>query len=423
MTDPIDPTLVAPRRCALDGELALDPSALGRSFPPAPRSGLFEMLFGLDEAPPYTVDDEGVAMVSITGPLEQRAGWFDDGHDAVTDRATAALNDPAVKALVLRIDSPGGAVAGLFAACDAIRSAADASGKPVVAHADEGAYSAAYALATCADAIHLPATGGVGSVGCLMTVYDRTKATADAGLNVQVIRSGTQKADGHPDVPLTDAAVGRMRARVNELASMFAVRVAARRGLDPAAVLALQGACLYGDAAVSAGLADRVCSLSDSITTAAALAAQKANDMEDTKASAKLGALRASLGVSSDDEITAAVSTLQKRAERADTLSTELAAVRAQLAARDEADKAAARDVVIAKHRARGALTPAMEADAQYMTDLAPLGAESLDRVLAKLPSMNTPPNAPKPRVTPAAEGKPVNKYAVMLGVDTNPKE
>ncbi|MEZ4395075.1 MAG: hypothetical protein R3A48_28690 [Polyangiales bacterium] len=43
------------------------------------------------------------------------------------------------------------------------------------------------------------------------------------------------------------------------------------------------------------------------------------------------------------------------------------------------------------RHRERGALTPAMEADAAYCADLAPLSAESLDRVLGK------PPARPRP--------------------------
>lgn len=416
MTTPHDPTLVAPRPCALDGELALDPSALGRLYPLSPRSGLFEMLFGLDDAPGYTVTDSGVAVVSIDGPLGQRAGWLDDGHDAIADRVKAALADEAVKAVVLKIDSPGGAVAGLFAACASIRSAADAAGKPLVAHADEGCYSAAYALAVCADAVYLPPTGGVGSVGVLMTVYDRTAQNTAGGLNVQVIRSGTQKADGHPDLPLTDAAVSRMRARVNDLAALFAGHVAARRGIDAGAVLSLQGACLYGADAVAKGLADGIQSLDDSINTAAQLAASRRNDMENTQAAAALAALRGTLGVSTDEELTAAIGTLRQQAASAVTLGSELAAVRAQLAQRDEADKAAAREVVLAKHRARGAFTPAMESDAGYLADLAPLGAESLDRVLSKLPGMNVAPTAPKPRVA-ADTSKTPNRFADQLGV------
>ena len=49
---------------------------------------------------------------------------------------------------------------------------------------------------------------------------------------------------------------------------------------------------------------------------------------------------------------------------------------------------------MLAKHRDRGALTPAMEADAAFVADLAPLSAEALDRVLAKL-------RAPRRLVTP----------------------
>ena len=72
-------------------------------------------------------------------------------------------------------------------------------------------------------------------------------------------------------------------------------------------------------------------------------------------------------------------------------IRTELASLRQQLADRDAATVASARQAVLDKHLQRGALTPAMQADAAYMGDLAPLKPDALDRVLSKLPGLAAP--------------------------------
>lgn len=113
----------------------------------------------------------------------------------------------------------------------------------------------------------------------------------------------------------------------------------------------------------------------------------------------QLAAIAAALGAGSPEEALATIATMRKRAEAAEAAERELAAVRAELAQRDAAAAAQARETVLSKHRTRGALTPAMEADSAYMGDLAPLSAEALDRVLAKLPGA---PQAVTPK-SPAA--------------------
>lgn len=111
----------------------------------------------------------------------------------------------------------------------------------------------------------------------------------------------------------------------------------------------------------------------------------------------QLAAIAAALGAGSPEEALAAIATLKKHAERAETAERELATLRAELAQRDAAAAAQARETVLVKHRDRGALTPAMEADAQYMGDLAPLSAEALDRVLSKLPGAPVPVAVKRP--------------------------
>jgi ClpP class serine protease len=226
-----------PRRFPSDGrELALAEDYLEREYQERPRAFLELLLAELDPPAGFRlVGDVGV--VDVSGPLEQRGGWWWDGYDSIVERAAEAFADPRTSAVVLALDSPGGAAAGNLAAARQLRSLADASGKPFLAHADTIALSAAYALAVAADQVTVTADGAVGSVGVISRVFDRTKANADAGLDVRVVRSGPLKEDPHPDVALTDASVARVRARVNELAAAFAAWVGERRGRTAEEVL------------------------------------------------------------------------------------------------------------------------------------------------------------------------------------------
>lgn len=237
-----------PRKITLDEPMALEPGALYRSF------------FSFEPMLPF--DRQGdCAVVSISGPLVQRGGYWWDGYDAIVDRVAAALADESSKSVLLRIDSPGGSVAGLFEATAKIRKLKKRSKKPMWAYAEEMSFSAAYALACTADRILLPATGGVGSVGVIAEAIDRSKMLAEAGINVALVYSGKRKADLHPDAPLSDEAVALLQKRVNDLADMFIGEVATARGLKRDDVASMEAGLFYGEDAVKAGLADAVMSM------------------------------------------------------------------------------------------------------------------------------------------------------------------
>ena len=220
------------------------------------------------DAAPYEIRG-GVAVVPVRGALSQRGGrfwmWSWAGYDTVSAALSAALADPSARSVVLDIDSPGGAVAGMLDAARAMRAAVVASGKPCVAVASEMACSAAYALACVADEIVVPETGCVGSVGVIGTMTSLARLYAAAGADVRVIASGAAKGDGHPALPIAPAALERAQERVDALAAAFAGWVAERRGTTPDAVLALDARVYGGAAAVAAGLADRVASSTDTL--------------------------------------------------------------------------------------------------------------------------------------------------------------
>ena len=248
-------TRMGPRR----GPLAIDPKALDVAY---------EVELEIETE---ITHENGVAIVDVRGPLAQRACGF-DGYDAVIERFRMAC--ASARCVLLTIGSPGGEVEGLFEACRVLRQEASRTGTPVVAYVDESAYSAAYALACVADAIYLPPAGGVGSIGVIGELVSVAEQLDREGVAVEVITSGEQKADGHPNAPITDGARARAQARVDQLAQLFFSWVSVRRGLTVAEIEAMDAACLYGDSAVAAGLADGIKSRAGALAAAKAMATE-----------------------------------------------------------------------------------------------------------------------------------------------------
>lgn len=223
--------------------------------------------------------DGGIAVVSIMGPLEFKAGgWWFDSYESIVKRVEAAATgtrtdppwfrpdeekEPApepARAIALDIDSPGGEAAGATAAHRKIRAIGQKYGIPIYSFANEMACSAAYELACAADEIWLTDTAEIGSIGVIATAFDRTAQNEKIGLNIRLVTSGAYKADSHPDRALDDDIVGRIQAKVDQLAAIFFEVVADARGTSPEAIAALQAATFIGQEAVDVGIADGVAS-------------------------------------------------------------------------------------------------------------------------------------------------------------------
>lgn len=235
------------------GDLAIRPDSVGLTWPRAPGEREYNS----------SVCRDGVAVIKICGPLEHHGGMWFESYEQILNRVEGAMLDEDVHAVILDIDSPGGEVSGLQETVRRIRAMREEHSKPVIAYADDEAYSAAYALACAADEIYIPDSGGVGSVGVLAEVCDRTEMTKEMGLRIEVVRSGNRKADGHPDIPLSDATIARVQARVDGLAKQFFALVSDVRPVSRADLEALEGACVYGKKAVAAGLADGIASFEE----------------------------------------------------------------------------------------------------------------------------------------------------------------
>ena len=209
-----------------------------------------------------TYEYDGVAIVSIAGPLTQRAGAVDDSYEEIIGRVAAACFSEAC-AVVLELSTPGGDAAGCIEASRKIRAICQLAGKPVYAWVLDRANSAGYALACAADRIILSESGIVGSIGIIATRTDTSKATAAAGVAITYFASGARKADGYADAPLTEPESIASQRLVDSLAGVFFGLVKERRGVD---AKALDAGVFHGVDAVSAGLADSIMSLDALIT-------------------------------------------------------------------------------------------------------------------------------------------------------------
>lgn len=221
----------------------------------APRAGWDD-----DEEPPDYCRRGSLAIVSICGALAQRGGWWWDGHESIRKRCERALADPQVGALVLEIRSPGGVVAGCWDNVQAVQAAKARSGKRVFAYAREHAYSAAYAWAMVADEVHVPTSGGVGSIGVLTILCDESKAWEEIGVKFLVVRSGERKARGMGFEGIDEQTVTAEQARVDRLAGQFFDLVSGPRHLKTATIRSFEGDTFDGAIAVEKGLADSVIS-------------------------------------------------------------------------------------------------------------------------------------------------------------------
>ena len=175
---------------------------------------------------------DGVGVIPVMGMLFQRRSWFTrwfevSTYEDLTETMGAVLQDDSVNTVVLHIDSPGGEAAGVFELSDFIR--ANRSVKPIITVADGMMGSAAYAIGSAAGQVHASESSHIGSIGVALRHVERSKMLSDIGLTVTYITSGTDKALGNPDEPLSEDARAKLQVKVDALAMLFFTLVARNR--------------------------------------------------------------------------------------------------------------------------------------------------------------------------------------------------
>ncbi|WJI45099.1 S49 family peptidase [Mesorhizobium sp. C120A] len=291
--------------------------------------------------------DNGIAVLPVLGTLIRRGSWLDSesgltSYSALSDAVTEIMYDPAVRGLMLELDSPGGEANGCFDLARFIRSASEEAGKPVWCHVNEVAASAGYAIASAASQIWVPTTGEVGSIGCLAAHVDVSEADKMAGVRWTYIFYGAEKADGNMHEPLSNRARAAVQADVDALGEMFVQLVSQHRGIDAATIRATE-ACMYrGVDAVESGLADVSGSFDEALEAFANSVdeLQTVSPQASSKSKLKVGLMPKVL--SAAETAAAAEAETARVAAEAETARLAAEAETARLAAEAEAARVAA---------------------------------------------------------------------------------
>jgi len=218
-------------------------------------------------SPCLSVED-GVGVVAITGPMLRNPDLFDriifgacDTGELINAVAEAAAR-PDIEAIFLDIDSPGGSVNGTPELAQAVADASKT--KYVYAFSAGQMCSAAYWVASQADAIYATPSARIGSIGVILPVVDSSAAFEQAGLKVEVFAAGKFKSAGTPGTSLTDDQRAWLQSEVEETAADFHAAVLARGRKIPDE--AMEGQTFSARKAMRFNLAGMVTSRADALS-------------------------------------------------------------------------------------------------------------------------------------------------------------
>lgn len=213
----------------------------------------------------FSTVQEGIGIINLSGPLMKHASSFSESCSTVEARSAInkMANDPNIRGIMIRIESPGGTVAGTKELADTIKMARNK--KPIMAYCSDLCASAAYWIASQCQTIDANATSLVGSIGTYCVVTDSSKAAEKLGLKVHVVRAGEYKGVGTPGTEITDSNLAEFDRTVQGLNMFFLDAVSEGRSMPIAKVSELaDGRIHVAKEAKSNGLIDNVCSFEES---------------------------------------------------------------------------------------------------------------------------------------------------------------
>lgn len=221
--------------------------------------------------------DGKIAVIEVDGIIlnGKAGGLFTPGENPVTyllEQLDKARQDPRVKAVVLRINSPGGSVTASELMYNELLRFRE-TGKPVVVMMLDLAASGAYYIACGADEIVAARSTVTGSIGVIMQTFDATGTLDKIGLRADAIKSGDQKGAGSPFERMTPAQREVFQEMILEMYNQFVDVVAKGRNLPRERVLELADGRIYTAAQAQAvGLIDRIGTMNDALARAKARA-------------------------------------------------------------------------------------------------------------------------------------------------------
>jgi protease-4 len=187
----------------------------------------------------------------------------------VREALDRAKRDRHVKAVVLRINSPGGGVTASDILYHELKKFKSESGAKIVAHIMDVGASGAYYAALAADSITAQPTSVTGSIGVILYRVDASALMQKVGVQTEEISSGAKKSMGSPFRPLSEDERKIFRGIIDDLYGRFTGLIAEERKLAPEAVRAMaDGRIFTSKEAQAGGLIDGIGYLEDAIELA-----------------------------------------------------------------------------------------------------------------------------------------------------------
>jgi len=205
-----------------------------------------------------------VGLIEIVGDIESSEG--------VVDQLEHMRLDSTVRAVVLRLDSPGGGVGASQEIYEAVRKVRDAD-KPVIASMGGVAASGAYYIACAADSIVANPGTLTGSIGVIMSFPNTEELFKKVGVRFEVVKTGKFKDIGSLSRPMSPEEKELLQTVLSNVYEQFVNAISEGRGLERRDILPYaDGRIFSGDQAQAYGFVDRLGDLNDAIQLAAGMA-------------------------------------------------------------------------------------------------------------------------------------------------------
>ncbi len=214
----------------------------------------------------------GAIVDSKTSAMAQANGFVDDGYaaaDQISEALLEAAIDDNIKAVILRIDSPGGSPVASETILRAVRKVQE-KGKKVIVSMGPTAASGGYWIATYADHIFVSETTITGSIGVLGGKVSLQALWKTLGVNWARLGWGDTAGMWSMNTPFSEQEAARMNAMLDHIYDSFLERVSAGRVIPMGDVEKIaRGRIWTGKSAVANGLADQFGGLNEALDYAA----------------------------------------------------------------------------------------------------------------------------------------------------------
>lgn len=208
-----------------------------------------------------------VAVIEITGPITS--------SESIIRQIHKYRDNPSVRSIVLRINSPGGAVVPVQEIYTELRKLKEESGKRIVVSMGGTAASGGYYIACVADEIFANPGTLTGSIGVIMQIVTIEGLFKKVGLSSEVIKSGKFKDTGSPMRQMTDEERAILQSTIDDVYAQFVDDVFEGRkhtGLTREQIAKMaDGRIFSGRQALEKQLVDKLGDLQDAIKRAGEL--------------------------------------------------------------------------------------------------------------------------------------------------------